>query len=502
MKDEFITFFNTNFTFNKPYREKEYKIKPIGSNKYVSPLEVFTRYSSVLNSMGKTVDVSIDEVVQYTKEHTPIDQQEERKPCRTWIYEWLEAHKDNWTFNTGWTSITYVYNGIPRNKTLEDLKAALMEDVYQYQLAYKTEEVKTTLDCIARDKSSMAAAAIFEKIAYDATMVDPCDRFLHGLYDFLKPEESYEIWKTLMMHWGWELKRRMLGLEVVWHIWINLFGSTGLGKTTLLKKLCSPMADYTTVTNISMLFDSTREIAKLSEYYVLIFDELAVNVEGEPGGNLTEDNKSTLKSILTADYLDVRVYGTQRQSKQKITFVPISSANNHLYDIIFDPTSMRRFFEFHCTAERPKSFDEINKYLEHSDVFWKGINENLDRGYWDPNSEVGKEISRIQASYYPTRTTTSMWIDACHVIAGNTSGMNAYKAYCNWCRETGNKQKTMQNFIKDIAHMLPDAMDESGKAHLHWLDEEENLTIYRQSSAHIADDIDILMGVHDDEDAA
>jgi hypothetical protein len=502
MTDEFINYFRFNCTFTKPYREKEYKLKISGQNKYATPNDVFSAYATFKAKTGQTADVTLAEVADYITKTTPKDEQEERKPCRQWIMEWLEAHKDNWKFNIGWTAITYMYNGIPRNKTLVDLKDALMEDVYQYQLAYKTEEVKTTLDCIARDMSSNAVSTIFHKIAYDATMVDPCDRFLHGIYDYLKPEESYEIFKTLMMHWGWMCKRRMLGREVIWHIWPNFYGATGLGKTTLLKKLCSPMADYTSVTNISMLFDSTREIAKLSEYYVLIFDELAVNVEGEPGGNLTEDNKSTLKSMITADYLDVRVYGTQKQSKQKITFVPISAANHHLYDIIFDDTSMRRFFEFHCSASKPKDYSEINKYLDHSDVFWRGIDEDLDRGYWDPNgTEIGEEISKIQASYYPTRTTTSMWIQACHVIPGKMSGTSAYKAYCGWCRETGNKQKTMQNFIKDIAHMLPEAIDEAGKAHLVWQDEDDQ-PIYRQSSTCLPDQFDQLVGMQDDEDAA
>jgi hypothetical protein len=241
----------------------------------------------------------------------------------------------------------------------------------------------------------------------------------------------------------------------------------------MLKKLCAPMIDYTSVTNIAMLFDSTREIAKLSAYYVLIFDELAVNVDGDPGGNLTEDNKATLKSILTADFLDVRVYGTQKQTKQKITFVPVSSANNHLYDIIYDDTSMRRFFEFKCTASKPESYDEINKYLEHSDVFWRGIDEKLDDGYWHPNSEIGEQISKIQSEYYPTRTTTSMWIESQKVTVGKRPGTHAYKAYTAWCRETGNRQKTMQNFIKDIAHMIPRAIDSAGRAHLDYKVEEE-----------------------------
>jgi len=505
MTDEFIRYFNANFTFNKPFRSNEYKIKINGSNKYYTPQEVYGKYTSDMSKMGMTPTVTAEEAVEWIKGQTPVDQEEEKKPCRQWITEWLLAHKDNWKFNSSWSQISYYYNGIPHNKTLEDLKDALMETVYQEQLAYKVEEVKTTLNCIARDADGFATSQIFNKIAYDASMVDPCERFLKGLYDYCKPEESFDIWKTLWMHWGWICKRRMQGRPVVWHIWINLYGATGIGKTTLIKKLCSPMIDYVSVTNISTLFDSTREIAKLSAYYVLVFDELAVNTEGEPGSGLTEDNHAVLKSILSGDTIDVRVYGTQKQSKQKITFVPVSSANNHLYDIIFDPTSMRRFFEFHCKAEKPESFDEINKYLAHSDVFWRGIDENLDRGYWNPSDEIGEEIFKIQSEYYPTRTTTSMWIDACKVKAGTTSGTTSYKAYTAWCRETGNRSKTMQNFVRDISHMIPEAVDKAGRVHLDYTvgDEEEISPFNRVAQQQSFTDFKAgLMGEDDDESVA
>ena len=480
MTDEFIRFFNANYTFSKPYRSNQYGIKQNGSNKYVQPVDILKQYADLRSKIGQSVDVTLEDIQEFVASNMPSEEKEERVPCRQWIMNWLREHRNNWKFSNGW-NLLHIHG----NDEMLDLVAIA-------QSSPGAIAVNGAIISPAVSADGFAVTKIFEKIAYDPNFVDPCDRFLKGIYNYLKPEEDFEIWCTLWKHWGWICKRRMLGREPVWHIWLNLFGATGLGKTTLLKKLCSPMADYTSVTNISMLFDSTREIAKLSSYYVLIFDELAVNVEGEPGGNLTEDNKSTLKSILTADTLDVRVYGTQRQSKQKITFVPVSSANNHLYDIIFDPTSMRRFFEFHCTAEKPKNFDEINKYLEHSDVFWKGIDEDLDRGYWDPSSEVGERISKAQSQYYPTRTTTSMWIDACHVRPGTTSGTSSYKAYCLWCRETGNKQKTMQNFVRDIVHMLPEAVDSSGKVHLDFHDDDDDGPIYAQVQKRSEDEYEAL----------
>ena len=472
MTDEFVNYFRANYHYAKPYRSDKFVVRKNGSNKTLTPNDIFAEYGKIRLSQGFVPDVTLDEVVNYVALNTPTEEEKERVPCRTWITQWLQAHKDNWQFSRGWRSISYMYNGKPRNKTMEDVKDAIMETVYQEQLPYKVEEVKTTLNCIARDMDGQAVARIFDNIAFDPKYVDQKTKFLRALHKHFDIEEDFEIFDTLMSHWAWVCKRRMLGRQVKWHIWPNYYGPTGGGKTTTICKLCAPFEDYVAVTDIATLFDSTREVAKLSEYSVLVFDELSVNGGEEGGGSLTEDNKATLKSILTKDYIDVRVYGTQRQSKQRITFVPISSANYHLYDIIFDPTSMRRFFEFHCKS-KPTDFTEINKYLDKSWAFWRGIDENIDEGYWDPNNAIGQAIAKIQSEYYPTRSTTTMWIKACSVKAGNRAGSGAYRAYCHWCRETGNKSRTMQNWVADIKHVIPEACRNDGKVFLSYTSGDE-----------------------------
>ena len=151
MTDEFITYFNAYFEFAKPYRGNTYGVRKIGSNKYLQPLAVFTEFCTYMGQKGQPAGVSLEEVTAYINEHTPTEQQEERKPCRQWIMDWIRARRENWQFNGSWSAITYYFNGMPHNKTLEDVKDALMETVYQEQLPYRVEEVKTTLNCIARD---------------------------------------------------------------------------------------------------------------------------------------------------------------------------------------------------------------------------------------------------------------------------------------------------------------------------------------------------------------
>ena len=246
-----------------------------------------------------------------------------------------------------------------------------------------------------------------------------------------------------MKHWAWQVKRKFNNKSVIYHIWLNFMGGTSLGKSTMIDKICAPMADFKSRTTIAKLFDDTKEIKRLTEKYILNFDELAVNNPDGGESGLTADQLAMLKSIITGDKIDTRVYGTQNQSTKRITFSCISSANYHLYDIIFDEASMRRFFEFHCMADKPKSYDAINKWIDEPLGFWKGINENLEDGYWDVNSKLGKEIDAIQRGYYPTKSTLMYWLEYNTLTKGNDKPTSIFPQYREWCKENGYKAKTL-----------------------------------------------------------
>jgi hypothetical protein len=192
---------------------------------------------------------------------------------------------------------------------------------------------------------------------------------------------------------------------------------------------------------------------------------LSINSENISSDALTDDQNNTLKSMLTKDELDVRIYSTQKQAKLKITFSPISTSNKHMYDIIYDPTSMRRYFEFTCTGQKPTdSFNAVNTLLKNEALsWWKSIDENLERGYWFPNSTIGELISKYQANYYPTGTTTCKWIKYCKVRPGKKSLSDAYSAYKFWCSRAGfTKLRNYDKFIEDIKHTIPDACNTDG----------------------------------------
>lgn len=499
MTDQFTSFFNKNYRFNLNKSTHQFGVLDVRSNRYADGISIFTKYSQTMSDLGMTVGVTIDEVNAYITANMPKDEKEERMPPTQFIENWLKAHGAEWDISPAFKEINYTKGGASAPKDIEELRQAIMCTVYDQGCGYKAEEIKACLGKLAMDKMQNAIVDIMKNIAYDEKMVDAGERFLHAVYEYFDIEESYDIFATLMKHWAWQVKRKLKNLPTKDQIWPNFYGAGGLGKTTALKKLCKPFDDFCSVTNIAKLFDDTKEVKRLTENYVIIFDELAIDGD-DVDAKLSKDQLAIMKSITTGEKLDARIYQSQNQAKRRITFSSISSANYHLYDIIFDEQTMRRWFEFHCKGKRPESFDKINKFLDNSYIFWRAIDDSRDEGYWDPtDGNVGTAITKIQETYYPTQSTTSMWIEAKHVRPGKESLNDAYDSYKQWCNESGNgRGKARQNFAKDIRHMLPEAVNEQGVIHLAWTDNLSDDPIYMKPNKTVSTDLSWLEDSNDE----
>ena len=72
------------------------------------------------------------------------------------------------------------------------------------------------------------------------------------------------------------------------------------------------------------------------------------------------------------------------------------------------------------------------------------------------NNDVGKKITEIQASYYPTNTTVYAWLEeisADEKKALSTQNANdAFKSYKAWCDQEHCHSKTRKNFIDAVQH--------------------------------------------------
>lgn len=472
--DHFMKFFGTFIEINK-----NGKFKDIKSNRFYDAEEIFKKYRAVREAGMLPTDFTREEVEEmldlimkeWQKEHPVVKQIDLYSYLKNDIY-----NNPNFQVDSSFTEIKFKANGqnFYSNSNIDELmneyKARWESDPVLSE--FKIGSIEANIKKIAIECNNMTQNKIASDIAYDPKYVEHIDKFLRTYYNFFKISEDYEIFKTLMLHWMWQVKRKMTNQKVVWHIWINFFGPTGVGKSFFLKKFCQVFQNYYIETKISSIFDDTREIEKFTHKYIINFEELAVNRDkllGDDQSSLTRDEISTLKAMITGEKRDTRIYGTQRQATNDLLASFMSSANDHLYNTIFDETSMRRYIDFTCkrdVAGTAEEQAELNKYLDKNIYLWKAIDESRENGYWDPKSEVGMKIAEIQSNYYPTRSNLIQF-KKFYQFTFNPAvqPLEVYSIYSTFCKNAGAKPKTLMNFNAEVARRWPKLIGRDGLPH-------------------------------------
>lgn len=484
---EMIERFNTFFQ-KKYHLTDNGKIQSNTSRRFFKDIEVYTEYCEAMEAFGEeplelgAVQSIINAEIKHNKEkNTPAVQEVDLEEYiidlvkKTGRFEWNRSGSQFWSKKPGSNGrlnadINDVMNAIGALR----VKDPILEE-------QKIGDIKCIVfDHFRRDKEN-CYAQLTEELKFDKTKQTTMVNVLKKIHEHFQVREDFRMFTMMMCHWAWQVKRRLYNKKVVWHIWINLFGPTGTGKTWLINSLCKPFDDfYVGGAKISDLLNETKEIKKFTEAVIVYFDELAVNKKDATvyQENLSQDDIKTLKSILTSDKLNTRIYGTQEQMKRDITFTCISSANEHLYDVIYDPETMRRYFEFNCDRAEIGSDAEcesLNKVLEMAKEFWQGIDENRERGYWDPNGELGKKVWEIQKNYYPTRSTiTSMASHYDFVYDPQISPIDSYKNYTDWCKSAGHKSpKVIDSWANEIKRRWPNLIGKDGYPHIRYTNERQ-----------------------------
>lgn len=176
-----------------------------------------------------------------------------------------------------------------------------------------------------------------------------------------------EIDLAVMQHFIWQIKRKALGLPVVYHLCPIFFGKQLGGKTTAITKLLSPIKDVMLSYNPDEATDS-RVKAGFANNYVCFFDEMA---------NMARVEMEELKKLITADVLTYRpLYSNSfAVTQQNCSF--IGGSNKSMTELIYDPTGMRRFYEFICLDKA--GFAAVNA-VDAMAIF-TSIDPKRERGY-------------------------------------------------------------------------------------------------------------------------
>jgi hypothetical protein len=247
-----------------------------------------------------------------------------------------------------------------------------------------------------------------ETLAYDEKYADYADKVIRAILKRMRPtgdtKWDLEFNVTMLKQWMWQVKQHItpefVGEQkiktVLDYYLINLSSDSGggAGKTTFIRKLCSPISDYYhegTLENVA----SQSDYSVFASNYVVLFDELSFGriPASERGKVMT-----TLKYILTAEKMFNRVYHTQNFQKMARQFSGISTSNGSLTTMIYDPTGMRRFYEITVNPNRDTKRYKLINDMEALKV-WKGIDEHNRKGFIITDSEDFHKLQKIQSGY-------------------------------------------------------------------------------------------------------
>lgn len=457
------------------------KYKKIGKNVYPTVNDIIIAFNKLTEGLGGEL-IDNDEAIEALNEAMPIKAEAPKTKtipnvddCANWIHDAVHSRNSPYKISDKGNEITYNRNGVETNADSNDLYYWLWSLNRDAGMGFLGGDIKAGINNLLKEYASRSLGRIYNMIKYDENSEAFTKTFIGFLYNHLEIKEDYDIFEMLFMHWMWILKRRIISRKVRHHIWLNFYGATGIGKTEMIHRMFDFMKDFVAEPGIQVFSDGTREYRKFTDNYVLFFEELAKSdsLSGFAEESYSDKGIAVMKQILTADYFDPRLLGGQEQAKVKIRFAPISVANEHLYDIIYDDTSMRRFFDFTCgRRELPKSFTELNNMLSKFPEALQGVNEFDNDGYFMPKSETGIKISKIQKSYVPTKTSTNNWIDDCDIepdeeLTSNTVfGIPFYKLYCSYCQNVGKYKASMQRVEMILARLWPNAVDDKGRIHI------------------------------------
>jgi hypothetical protein len=179
-----------------------------------------------------------------------------------------------------------------------------------------------------------------------------------------RPEDEaarHELYVAVIAHWMWQIKKRAAGLPVEWDLMPVLVGPQGSGKTSVVDKLCSVLAELSVPVTAVQIVDQ-REAPLMARALAGRWDEMS--------GASRADGDALKRAISQAQAAFRRLYSNDFEVRRRcITF--IGSSNFNLSVILSDTSGARRFAEIFVRQVDWDLFNELDMAL-----VWQAVSQN------------------------------------------------------------------------------------------------------------------------------
>lgn len=341
------------------------------------------------------------------------DEQKSKKlPATEYIYSWFENHNIDVTLANLWfkdnvsTSVDVIAESI-----FHDYHAGVASAGSYKQVTKQL--VNACITVFYDNTRKLKMKEMQEHFAYTGDN-DLVDQFLEALL----PDVN-DLDKQVLKHWLWLIKRNIFGYNTAHHIMPIFTGKSGAGKSRAISALVGVLEDTVDEGDLSMLSDDRNDF-RLMESFVMVFDEMA---------KVNKLDIDMLKKKITAEYLTYRVLGTNHKKKGRKTCTFIGTSNHAVVDMIKDPTSVRRYYEFKVKDKADwKTVNELD-YM----ALWRGIDESKEDFYVNDFYE----LAQVQESFRQ-KDEIEEWLEDCLLYpedendAVSVVSSAAYDAYVSW----------------------------------------------------------------------
>ena len=335
----------------------------------------------------------------------------------------------------------------PKNLTLKHMLAEIIYQNRKLGLTFNEKELTNALEkWVKRRKddisSDMMNEVAYEGIVFEEMVESEWDQFIAAITNANQAET-----KIVLKHFIWQVKRKMFGLPVTYHMMPVFFGPQEAGKSTVVRDfLCKPVKDFFASTDFATITDNRSH--DIWDNYVLFFDEM---------GRSAVSHLEDIKRKITEDTFNSRVLGKNADTLvvNRATF--IGTTNKDISRLIFDDTGMRRFYQVDCLTKLDWTVTQTIKYLH----LWRSVNERGETPLLADQAML-QRVKRVQNSKRQI-TMIEKWLrerDWRPFVQERIQAQAFYEEFVKFEKENNNDRSDMSHTkfgrdIKDIAMNIP-----------------------------------------------
>lgn len=344
-----------------------------------------------------------------------------------WVNEFMKIHNITYDYKTD--SIKQKDNAIDSRLALSNIRLSALSNGMAHIKNYLPDAIAVW----KKEQSHLALEVIKKSVSFSTAsstpLIDIWVKSITGSSDNLNIR--------VMEHWIWQIKRKLVGLEVDHHIMPILYGKSGAGKSVAVRNLIGPLQEAAIATDMSIFMDQFSK-RQFSRNFIMFFDEL----DGAEGIDVNK-----LKQVITAPSLEYRVMKSEAffSSRQNCTF--IGCTNTPVRERIKDSTSARRFWEIHTQDKIDWNVINGLDYL----ALWKSINETTP----SPILPFLSELQLRQQEELRSKSLIEEWIESCcrfeELSDEGSTTQELYNHFKKWCRwQNLSAISTLQKFSRDL----------------------------------------------------